>query len=81
MPADRRADGFLRVCRERGIEGEVLLSDRLSYGSMHYESYIEKGLLEHPETDGIFASRYSSAFTPWENGCRRILKLSGLMTL
>ena len=23
---------------------------------MHYESYIEKGLLEHPETDGIFAS-------------------------
>ena len=31
MPADRRADGFLRVCRERGIEGEVLLSDRLSY--------------------------------------------------
>ena len=56
MPADRRADGFLRVCRERGIEGEVLLSDRLSYGSMHYESYIEKGLLEHPETDGIFAS-------------------------
>ena len=46
MPADRRADGFLRVCRERGIEGEVLLSDRLSYGSMHYESYIEKGLLE-----------------------------------
>ena len=87
MPADRRADGFLRVCRERGIEGEVLLSDRLSYGSMHYESYIEKGLLEHPETDGIFASsdliahRYSSAFMPWENGCRRILKLSGLMTL
>ena len=32
------------------------MSDRLSYGSMHYESYIEKGLLEHPETDGIFAS-------------------------
>lgn len=63
------------------------MSDRLSYGSMHYESYIEKGLLEHPETDGIFASsdliahRYSSAFTPWENGCRRILKLLGLMTL
>ena len=56
MPADLRADGFLRVCRERGIEGEVLLSDRLSYGSMHYESYIEKGLLEHPETDGSFAS-------------------------
>ena len=87
MPADRRADGFLRVCRERGIEGEVLLSDRLSYGSMHYESYIEKGLLEHPETDGIFASsdliaaQVLQRLTPWENGCRRILKLSGLMTL
>ena len=23
----------------------------------------------------------ASAFAPWENGCRRILKLSGLMTL
>ena len=47
---------FLTSAKGRGIEGEVLLSDRLSYGSMHYESYIEKGLLEHPETDGIFAS-------------------------
>lgn len=54
---------------------------------MHYESYIEKGLLEHPETDGIFASsdliaaQVLQRLYAMENGCRRILKLSGLMTL
>lgn len=56
MPADRRADGFRDVCREAGVEGTVLISDQLVYGSMHYQSYIEEGLKNNPDVDGIFAS-------------------------
>ena len=56
MPADRRADGFRDVCKEEGVEGIVLMSDQLVYGSMHYQSYIKKGLKDNPGVDGIFAS-------------------------
>lgn len=56
MPADRRADGFRDICQEEGVESIVLMSDQLAYGSMHYQSYIEKGLKENEGVDGIFAS-------------------------
>lgn len=56
MPADRRADGFLDVCKRRGITGDILMSDEESYDSMHYEAYIARGLQQYPKTDGIFAS-------------------------
>ena len=32
------------------------MSDQLVYGSMHYQSYIKKGLKDNPGVDGIFAS-------------------------
>ncbi len=56
MPADRRADAFSDVCKKAGIPYRVLVSDRLLYGSMHYEEFISKALLEYPDVDGIFAS-------------------------
>ena len=41
---------------KEGVESIVLMSDQLAYGSMHYQSYIEKGLKENEGVDGIFAS-------------------------
>lgn len=56
MPADRRADGFADVCKRAGIPYRILVSDRLQYGSMHYEDFIRRALQEFPDVDGIFAS-------------------------
>ena len=56
MPADRRADGFSDVCKRAGIPYRILVSDRLLYGSMHYEDFIRRALQEFPDVDGIFAS-------------------------
>lgn len=56
MPADRRALGFTDVCEAAGIRSQVLLSDDLAYGCMNYHGFIEQGLRENPEVDGIFAS-------------------------
>ena len=42
MPADRRADGFADVCKRAGIPYRILVSDRLQYGSMHYEDFIRR---------------------------------------
>ena len=56
MPADRRADGFSDVCKKAGIPYRILVSDRLQYGSMHYEDFIRRALQEFPDVDGIFAS-------------------------
>mgnify|MGYP006360431313 CR=1 FL=1 len=49
------AESSEEICRRTGVRMDSCASAG-SGGSMHYESYIEKGLLEHPETDGIFAS-------------------------
>ena len=56
MPADRRADGFSDICKRAGIPYRILVSDRLLYGSMHYEDFIRRALQEFPDVDGIFAS-------------------------
>lgn len=56
MPADRRADGFSDVCKKAGVPYRILVSDRLQYGSMHYEDFIRRALQEFPDVDGIFAS-------------------------
>lgn len=56
MPADRRALGFRDVCKASGVSGKILLNDNLAYGSMNYHDFIEAGIRENSETDGIFAS-------------------------
>lgn len=56
MPADRRADGFIEACREKGVQGTIMVSNQLVYGSMHYQEYIQEGLEKFPDVDGIFAS-------------------------
>lgn len=56
MPADRRADGFIEACREKGVQGTIMVSNQLVYGAMHYQEYIQEGLEKFPDVDGIFAS-------------------------
>lgn len=56
MPADSRAAAFSDVCVERRVDGKVLMSDDLAYGSMNYHSYIKTALENEYGVDGIFAS-------------------------
>lgn len=53
---DKRAAGFRKVCMEAGVKSVELRSSRLTYGLTDYDEYIEKGLKENPEVDGIFTS-------------------------
>lgn len=56
MPADQRAEGFARTCRENGCGYRIVLSDRKVYDTMDYKEMIRGALLAYPEADGIFAS-------------------------
>ena len=56
MPADVREDGFMDVCRKRGVNAKVLSSNQEEYKQMEYHNSITKALTEFPETDGIFCS-------------------------
>jgi len=56
MPADRRANGFTDVCNTAGIKSRVVQCDELINASMNYHSYIEQGIKENLQVDGIFAS-------------------------
>ncbi|MCD8299631.1 MAG: LacI family transcriptional regulator [Clostridiales bacterium] len=56
MPADRRAEGFVNVCREREIEHIECTTYKYQFDAMDYVELFVKVLREHPETDGIFAS-------------------------
>lgn len=56
MPADVREDGFMDVCRKRGVNAKVLSSNPEEYKEMEYHDSITKALTEFPETDGIFCS-------------------------
>lgn len=56
MPADQRAEGFARTCRENGCGCRIILGDKKVYDTMDYKEMIRGALLAYPETDGIFAS-------------------------
>lgn len=56
MPADVREDGFMDVCRKKGVNAKVLTSDSQEYKEMEYHESIIKALKEFPETDGVFCS-------------------------
>lgn len=56
MPADQRAEGFLEVCKKEGIRNLEIKTSSELYASLDYYQYIEQVLIDHPETDGIFAS-------------------------
>lgn len=56
MPADIREDGFMDVCRKKGVNARVLNSNPEEFKDMEYHESILKTLTEFPETDGIFCS-------------------------
>lgn len=56
MPADLRAEGFIEVCKREGIHNLEIKTNSELYESLDYTRYIEQVLIDHPETDGIFAS-------------------------
>ncbi|WMJ85876.1 LacI family DNA-binding transcriptional regulator [Anaerocolumna sp. MB42-C2] len=56
MPADQRAEGFAEVCKKKGIQNTEIKTDSKLYATLDYREYIEQVLLDHPQTDGIFAS-------------------------
>ena len=56
MPADVREDGFMDICRKRGVNAKVLTSNSQEYKEMKYHESILKALKEFPETDGVFCS-------------------------
>ncbi len=56
MPADVREDGFMDVCRKRGVNAKVLSSNPEEYKEMEYHDSIIKALTDFPDTDGIFCS-------------------------
>jgi len=56
MPADVREDGFMDVCRKRGVNAKVLTSNPEEYKEMEYHDSIIKALTDFPDTDGIFCS-------------------------
>ena len=56
MPADQRTEGFREVCEKQGIAFAEVFTEETQYNSMNYGAMIERALLEHPETDGLFAN-------------------------
>lgn len=56
MPADQRTEGFREVCEKQGIAFAEVFTEEKQYNSMNYGAMIERALLNHPETDGLFAN-------------------------
>jgi LacI family sucrose operon transcriptional repressor len=56
MPADQRTEGFREVCEKQGIAFAEVFTEETQYNSMNYGAMIERALLEHPETDGLFVN-------------------------
>lgn len=56
MPADDRAAGFREVCEQQQVPCYEAATSALQYKDLEYHEALEKLLMEHPETDGIFAS-------------------------
>ncbi len=56
MPADEREYGFRDVCATNGIDVKIIHNRIEAYRSMEYHEYIEKALIDNPETDGLFCS-------------------------
>ncbi len=56
MPADVREDGFMDICRKRGVNAKVLTSNPEEYKDMEYHESIIKALTDFPDTDGVFCS-------------------------
>ncbi len=56
MPADQRAEGFEEICKKYHVNYHEIKMDSALYASLDYRTYIEKGLNDYQEIDGIFAS-------------------------
>lgn len=56
MPAEKREQGFVAACRERGVEPRVVKFTFKEYRLQQAEENLKHLLKENPETDGIFAS-------------------------
>lgn len=56
MPADQRTEGFRGVCEKQGIAFAEVFTEETQYNSMNYGAMIERALLDHPETDGLFVN-------------------------
>lgn len=56
MPADERAAGFREVCVQKNVQYQVVGTHAYEYNHLEYHEVLEQLLLQHPDTDGIFAS-------------------------
>lgn len=56
MPADERAAGFCEVCVQKNVQYQVVGTHAYEYNHLEYHEVLEQLLLQHPDTDGIFAS-------------------------
>lgn len=56
MPADKRKQGFEKVCQKYGAQYNEVEPSQAYYDDMHYYPIICQALDQYPETDGIFAS-------------------------
>ena len=56
MPADLRAQGFRETCNVHNISCKIIETSLGQYNALEYHDFLERILLEYPETDGIFAS-------------------------
>lgn len=56
MPADERAAGFREVCEQKNVQYQVVGTHAYEYKHLEYHEVLEQLLLQHPDTDGIFAS-------------------------
>ena len=56
MSADERAAGFCEVCVQKNVQYQVVGTHAYEYNHLEYHEVLEQLLLQHPDTDGIFAS-------------------------
>lgn len=56
VPADERAAGFCEVCVQKNVQYQVVGTHAYEYKHLEYHEVLEQLLLQHPDTDGIFAS-------------------------
>lgn len=56
VPADERAAGFCEVCEQKNVQYQVVGTHAYEYNHLEYHEVLEQLLLQHPDTDGIFAS-------------------------
>ena len=56
MPADERAAGFREVCEQKNVQYQVVGTHAYESNHLEYHEVLEQLLLQHPDTDGIFAS-------------------------